>query len=149
MSSGLTIQEQRDNAAATIAALEAAAAIGSAQSIPYLFQVQDFGAGDAAEVIRGPAGLTGRIVSFTVYNITEIFEDGTARLDVGDGSDQNGYAFSGALGTEGTGGSVSPAISPGVLDNSLPPDTDVTLTFVAPSGSPTGIADALVVINWS
>jgi hypothetical protein len=166
MSNLITEQEQRENIAAALAeqalqtaelvlqtaALEAAAGIGSAESASYLFQVVDFGGANTVEVIEGPAGKTGRVVSFTVYNITEIFHGDTtqARLDVGDGADANGYAFSTDVPAEqATATSVSPVVSAGVLGNSLPGATPITLTFVSTVGTPTGISDALVVINWS
>jgi hypothetical protein len=124
---------------------------GAAFTETYLFQAQDFGAGDAAEVIQGPSGKTGIVRAVTVFNVSEAFTIVTtsARVDVGDGSDANGYAFSNDIPAVAIAGSHSPAISAGVLGNELPGGAAVTLTFVAPTGgTPAGIADVQVTITW-
>jgi hypothetical protein len=134
-----------------IDALEQISGSGLAYDATYLFQAQDYGAGDIAEVIRGPVGRRGTVISAVVFNVTEVFNSVTtaARLDVGDGSDQDGYALSSDYADVAVAGSGAVLFSAGALGNDLPGDTEITLTMVAPTGgTPTGIADTAVVISW-
>ena len=120
-------------------------------SVSYRFEAIDFGAGDSTEVIAPPAGKVGVVVGVTLVNVTEAFTTDTtpARVDVGTSGDADEYAISGGFGTTGVGASVSPALTDGVSANLLPPDTDVQLTFVAPTGGvPAGVADCIVTIVY-
>jgi len=135
-----------------IDALETMAGDGrGAYTETYLFQAQDFGAGNATEVIRGPAGKTGVVRSVSLFNVTEAFNSVTtsARVDIGDGSDADGYARTNDFSDLAVGAAESHTVIEGVLGNELPGNTNITLTFVAPTGgTPTGIADVQVAVTW-
>ena len=128
----------------------------------YYFSAVDFGATDTTQVIAAPlAGrddamgtpptARGRVRGYTVYNVSEIFAGSTsgAGVTVGDGTTANLY-FEDNLGLNGT----AVAASVYVVDNGDAVDIpagatgDITVTFVAGVGTPTGIADVLVDIEW-
>lgn len=132
-------------------ALEALSGSGSAYDETYLFQAVDLGAGNVAEVIRGPAGKVGTVRAVSVFNVTEAYNSVTtsARVDVGNGSDADYYAKSNDFSDLAIAAAESPGIVAGVGGNSLPGDTAITLTLVGPTGgTPTGISDVQVVITW-
>lgn len=118
----------------------------------YLFQAQDFGNGDAVEVIQGPANKTGVVRSITLFNVTEVFNEVTtpARVDTGTVADPNGYTAGASLGSLAVAASLAQLPSAGVLGNAIVGDTVIQLSFIAPTGgTPTGIADVQVTIQWS
>lgn len=134
-----------------IDAVEQLSGAGAAYTETYLFQAQDFGAGNATEVIRGPAGKTGHVRAVSIFNVTEAFNSVTtaAAVQVGDGSDADGYAYTADISDLAIGAAESPILNEGVLGNELPGGTNITLTFVAPTGgTPTGISDVQVVVTW-
>ena len=134
----------------------------------YTFANVDFGASDTTEVIAAPLvgrstaygalpNARGRVKGFHVFNVTEIFAGTTtqAGVHVGDGTDADAYFASdtslagGALNTLAVGKAQYVADSgSGVADIPASLATDLTITFVAGTGTPTGIADVTVEIEW-
>ena len=130
----------------------------------YYFAGVDFGATDSTQVIAAPLtgrsskdglageGARGRVRGYTVYNVTETFAGSTtdAGITVGDGTTANLY-FEDNLELDET---VTPGDSVYVVDNGDAVDipggatTPLTVTFVAATGTPTGIADVLLDIEW-
>lgn len=129
----------------------------------YQFSGVDFGASDSTQVIAAPLsgrssndGLSGlpargRVRGYTILNVTEIFAGSTtaAGITVGDGTTANLYFEDDLpLATNAVGSSVY------VIDNGdavdIPGDAagDLTVTFVAATGTPTGIADVILDIEW-
>ena len=133
----------------------------------YTFAGVDFGATDVAEVIAAPlAGRNteygvpptarGRVKGFHLFNVSEIFA-GTltmAGVDVGDGTTQGLY-FSSDQSLAGQTNTLAVDAALYVLDDGtgavdIPAEAtgDITITFVAGTGTPTGIADVTVDIEW-
>lgn len=128
----------------------------------YHFAGIDFGAGaDITRVIAVPlsgkstvapgVGKRGRVKGATIHNITENFVGSTldGGVQVGDGSDADKYFDSGRVLDENvdTGESVY------LLDDGAQVDieggrTTITVTFQVTTGSPTGIADVTLDIDW-
>jgi len=129
----------------------------------YYFAAVDFGGSNVTHVIAAPLvgrndlmgtppTARGRVKGYTVFNATEVFAGSTsgAGVKVGDGTTPGLY-FADNLGLNGTavGASVY------VIDNGagavdIPADAtgDITVTIVASVGTPTGIADVLLDIEW-
>lgn len=117
-------------------------------SVTYVFPTKDWGAA-FTEVINTPAGFRGVVKSIVIYDVTEIFSavGSDAFVEIGDGSDADGFAFSAGLGVTGVAASAAPAVSQGVL-GAIPSADVVTVTGV-PAGTPgTGIATLAVTINY-
>lgn len=130
--------------------VEAIGGIGP-YDVTYLFQAQDFGAGDATEIIQGPANTTGIVRSTSLYNVTEVFNEVTtpARVDVGTAADPDGYVVGATLGSLGVAEAVAQEPAAGALGNSIAGAGDIQISFIAPTGgTPTGIADVAVTIQW-
>jgi len=115
----------------------------------------DFGAaaGDATEVIQGPAGKYGRVKRAHVYNVTETFVGTTSggQILVGDGSDANAYFDSGITLLAGSSPAVAAAadVPDTVASIEIPADQAITVTLKeCVGGTITGIADVSVTIEW-
>jgi hypothetical protein len=118
-------------------------------------QVDFGGASSVTRVIAVPLdvngiGMRGKVLGARVHNITENFAGTTdAGVQVGDGSDADKYFDSGLVLDENvdTGESVY------LLDDGAQVDIEggratVTVTFVAATGTPTGIADVDINVAW-
>ena len=133
----------------------------------YTFAAVDFGATDTTEVIAQPLTgrdtsmgvpptARGRVKGFSVQNVSEIFAGTTtqAGLAVGDGTTEDLYFASDVSLANGTLNGVAVDKAQYVLNLSdgedIPAEAtgDLTLTFVAGTGTPTGIADVTVDIEW-
>ncbi len=129
--------------------------------LQYLFEGVDFGAGDSTETIEAPdAGdvsgaqeRSGRVVAVLISGVTEAFTQTTTAgaVQVGDGSDADAYFDTGL--NLGSGLTIDESVKYFPDDGSqsdIPLDADdVTVTFVAPTGgTPAGIGDVTVVIDW-
>ncbi len=134
----------------------------------YTFTAVDFGASDVAEVIAAPLvgrdtamgappKARGRVKGFHIFNVTEIFAGTTlqAGLEVGDGVDPDKYFKSDTSQAGGALNGLAVAKARYVLDSGSGVEdigaddaTDLTLTFKAATGTPTGIADITVDIEW-
>ena len=134
----------------------------------YTFAAIDFGASDVLEVIAAPKTgrntlfgvqpkARGRVKGFHVFNVTEIFAGTTlqAGVEVGDGTDPDKYFKSdtsqagGVLNTLGVGKADYVLDSGSGVSDIGPDDTgDLTITFKAATGTPTGSADVTVDIEW-
>jgi hypothetical protein len=134
----------------------------------YTFAAKDFGAADTTEVIPHPlAGrdsyygaapkMRGRVKGFGLFNVTEIFAGTTlmAGVEVGDGTDPDKYFKSETSQAKGTtnGLAVGKALyvldsGSGVSDIGADDTGDLTITFKGATGTPTGIADVTVDIEW-
>jgi hypothetical protein len=133
----------------------------------YTFAAVDFGASDVTEVIAAPlAGRDseygalptqrGRVRGFHLFNVSEIFAGTTlmAGLEVGDGTDPDLYfasdtdVLSGATNTLAVDAALYVVDAGNAVD--IPGDAvgDITLTMKAGTGTPTGIADITVEIEW-
>lgn len=125
----------------------------------YDFEDIDFGTGsDIVHTIQVPVdgasvGRSGRVAAVIVSNVTEDFAGSTsdAGIQVGDGTDADKYYDTGLVLDE-----TVDVADLAVLD--LPDDgakvdieynrSTVSVTFVSAVGTPTGIADVSVVIEW-
>lgn len=135
----------------------------------YTFAAVDFGATDTTEVIAQPLTgrdtkygvpptARGRVRGFSVQNVTEIFAGTTtqAGVAVGDGTTEDLYFASdvtlanGTMNTTPVGGALYVNNADSALSVDIPAEAtgDLTITFVAGTGTPTGIADVTVDIEW-
>jgi len=115
----------------------------------YSFGAIDFGAGGDVTSIQGPAGKAGRLVEIMVA-ATETFTATTTQADVqvGTGADPDANALF-QLGTLADTNSVSAYGTSSIIDADIAADTQVEVTFTAPTGgTPAGIADVTIVIDW-
>ena len=128
----------------------------------YRFPAVDFGGSDVTHVIAAPlAGrdnefgtpptARGRVRGYTVYESTEIFAGSTTGggMTVGDGTTANLY-FEDDLPLNGlaVGGSQYVIDNGDAVDIPAEATGDITITFVASTGTPTGIADVIVDVEW-
>lgn len=132
------------------------------------FAAVDFGGGtDVTRVIACPTHpnkqsqatggiatqnqLGGRVIGALVHNITEVFAGSTldAGVQVGDGSDADKYFDSGRVLDEevDTGESVWLEDDGAAVDIETERDS-ITVTFQVATGTPTGIADVELLIDW-
>lgn len=120
----------------------------------YGFGIHDFGAASESLSIKGPKGKAGRLIAIHA-SATETFNavSTSARIDVGTAADTDAYA-SFVLGTLADTDSAS--TDDGVTDTDaiisaeIPADTQVEVTFVAPTGgTPAGMAAVNIIIDWA
>ncbi len=129
----------------------------------YTFRGVDFGAGaNIVHTIQVPEenpaasssqGRSGRVMSVVISNVSEDFAGSTtdAGVQVGDGSDADKYFASGLVLNETvdiTDNAVLELADSGSAVAIELGRTTVTVTFVVSVGTPTGTADATVVIAW-
>jgi len=127
----------------------------------YTFAATDFGASDATEVIAVPTdgpnsttpgqGLRGRVMGVTIMEVTEDFAGSStdAGVQVGDGSDADAYYDSGLVLDETVDIGESVYLKDDGAQIDIPAgESSVTVTFVAATGTPTGIATAVVHVLW-
>lgn len=120
----------------------------------YVFPNVDFGAGDSAQSFQGPKGKTGRLIDIH-YSVTETFNSVTtdANTQIGTAADPDAYALfvqGDAAATDsvcGTDGTTDPDW---LIDENIPADTQVEVTFTAPTGgTPAGIATVSITVDWA
>lgn len=119
--------------------------------IRHQFPSHDFGAGAGAGSLKGPPGMKGRIVDIGLSHITETFTNTTtpAYVRVGTTGDADAYAqldcgVAAATDTYNTQNDTDAIIEP-----DLPADTQIEVTFVAPTGgTPAGIGEPYVDVAW-
>lgn len=125
--------------------------------LSYLFKAVDFGATAVPQTIqvpqRGTQGRAGRVVGVILSDVSEDFAGSTsdAGVQVGDGSDADKYFNSGTPLDEAV--DVADNATLFLTDNGSAVDIElgrstVTMTPVSSVGTPTGIADVTVVIDW-
>lgn len=110
----------------------------------------DFGAGGDSISVTGPAGATGVLRHIGVSCVGETFTNVTtgALVQVGTAADVDAYAEL-DVGALADTNSVA-AADTDFTDRSLPADTPVEVTFVAPTGgTPAGIGNVEIVIDWN
>lgn len=123
------------------------------------FTAHDFGAGDGTINIVGPAGANGKLMDYGVQNTTEVFNAVTtaATIAVGTAADPDAYGEEFSLGTTATASgltvrsstSVKSAIDAIIVDQNIPADTALRMTLTGPTGgTPTGIGQPFIVIDW-
>lgn len=128
----------------------------------YVFAGHDFGTGtDIVDTIAvpldGPSTVTpgqgrgGKVVGVTVYNVTEVFAGSTldAGVQVGDGATDGLYYDTGLALDE----SVDLLESVWLADTGSKVDipageTTLTITFQSATGTPTGIANVALEVQW-
>jgi len=117
----------------------------------------DFGGADEAFIIQTHGSKRGKVIEILIYDITENFAGTTkARVDVGDGTDANGFAFTDdfvdAEMTTTVGAkhlsTADGSISPGVLGDIIEAGDMVTFTCVAGVTAPTGIGRVAVTLFY-
>jgi hypothetical protein len=133
--------------------------------VTYSFPAVNFGS-NTTRYIKGPAGKVGKIVEMLVCPTTS-FTGTTAagRLQLGDGVTATKYADL-ALGAAGAGpaagapvratdvtkvgsGAALKGQDPNVLPFTfIPADQIITVTNLAPTGTPAGVADETITIEW-
>jgi hypothetical protein len=116
----------------------------------YSFGAIDFGAGGDAIVITGPSGKQGTIKEVLV-SATEAFTNDTTEGAVNIGSAAAGAQYVAmGLGTlaDGADQRMTDTAADLVLE-AVPADTDIHVTFVAPTGgTPGGIGFVQIMIEW-
>jgi hypothetical protein len=120
----------------------------------YSFGIHDFGAGSESLSITGPKGKTGTLVAIHAA-ATETFNAVTtaANIQVGTAADPDAYALFN-LGTLADTDSASTddgtTDTDAIISASIPADTQVEVTFTAPTGgTPAGMAAVTVIIDWA
>lgn len=134
------------------------------ERISYSFNAVSFAA-NSARYLRGPAGKIGVVKEVQSAATTSFVGTTSAgRVQVGDGVTATKYVDL-ALGAAGAGpaaGTVtratdvtkvgSGAALKGQDPNALPfayvPDAVATVNFIAPVGTPAGVADVTIVVDW-
>lgn len=119
-------------------------------TVTFAFGAHDFGAGAGALSFKLPKGKRGRLVDVGVFNITEAFTNTTtpAYVRVGTASDADAYAQldCGTAAISDTRNTVDDTDA--IIDADLPADTQIEVTFAAPTGgTPAGIGEAYVVVE--
>lgn len=125
----------------------------------YHFDDIDFGTGtDIVHTIQvpqdgGSQGRSGRVVDVIISDVSENFAGSTsdAGVQVGDGSDADKYYDTGLVLDETV--DVADLATLSLADDGSKVDIEynrstITVTFVSAVGSPTGIADVTVVVEW-
>lgn len=122
------------------------------QRITYNYSGIDFGAGDKAASFQGPAGLAGKLREVILPNVTEVFNSVTTegQIKIGTASNDDAYALVNLGDLAATDTFVtSQDDTDGIILDTIPADTQVEVVFVAPTGgTPTGIADVQIVVDW-
>jgi len=131
-------------------------AIRHIDELPYAASyasTMDFGAADSF-VFATPAGRRGKVIEVALFDVTETFNSVTtaARVEIGDGTDADGFAFTDDF-ADGTAGQVftsyDDTITAGVLGDIIEGGDQVTVTCVAPiGGTPTGIGQLAVTVLY-
>ena len=118
--------------------------------ITYSFGEHDFGAAGESLSIKGPSGFAGELVGVQV-NATETFTAATTsgKVQVGTAADVDAYAEL-DLSTTADTNTVSEATdTDAIIEASIPADTQVEVTLVAPTGgTPAGKGFVHITINW-
>lgn len=121
-------------------------------SITYNYSGIDFGAGDKAASFQGPKGMAGRLREVVLPNVTEVFNSVTTegQIKIGTASNDDAYALVNLGDLAATDTFVtSQDDTDGIIDANIPADTQVEVAFIAPTGgTPTGIADVQIVVDW-
>ena len=116
----------------------------------YSFGEIDFGAGGDALVVTGPSGKQGSVKEILV-SATETFTNTTTEAIVELGSSAGGAQYVNmGLGTlaDGADQRMTDTAADLVLE-ALPADTDIHVTFNAPTGgTPAGKAHVHVMVEW-
>lgn len=119
-------------------------------TITYSYGNYDFGTATEVTSLKGPSGKRGELREIIVC-ATETFTATTTDADVqvGTAADPNAYAEL-TLGTlADTDSLTATATSGAIIEASIPADTQVEVTFTAPTGgTPAGMADVHIVIDW-
>jgi hypothetical protein len=133
-------------------------AIRYIETLPYFVtygeEAVDFGAGDSTTILATPAQFRGKVISVDSYNNSETFNSVTlaASVEIGDGTDQDGFAFTAdfADGTDAQHFSgADGTITAGALGEIIQPADQVTITYVAPTGgTPTGISNVATTLLY-
>jgi hypothetical protein len=136
------------------------------ERISYDFNGVAIGAGTVTRVIKGPKGKRGRLADIIATPSTSMVGTTTpGKVQLGDGVTANLYAdlFLGTAGAPAQAGApvVASAVTtigstaalkgqdPTVLPwTFLPADTALTITFLQPVGTPAGVIDADIIIEW-
>jgi hypothetical protein len=120
------------------------------KTISYNLGVIDYGAGTVARKIKGPSGMTGRIVDAHL-DVSETFNSVTtsALLTAGTSTDADAFLNldigDAAVDTVMTATEQTGAL----IEANIPADTLVYVAGVAPTGgTPAGIANTMIVIDW-
>lgn len=120
------------------------------KTLVFKFPSHDFGGGAGAASFKLPPGMKGRIVDVGVTDVTEAFTNTTTPgyVRVGTASDADAYAQldCGTVAATDTRNTVDDTDA--IIDADLPADTQIEVTFVAPTGgTPAGIGCAFVVVD--
>jgi hypothetical protein len=128
---------------------------------PYYFPAVVFSAGNATQKIpvpklrsvgvTGTGGLAGKVLSVELQRVTVSFAGTTsdAAVQVGDGTTATKYFNTGLVIDESlTATNVREFEDSGSAVDIESGRTTVTVTFIAPVGTPGGTADVTVVIAW-
>jgi len=129
----------------------------------YTFRGVDFGAGaNIVHTIQVPVenpaaessqGRSGRVLSVVINNVSEDFAGSTtdAGVQVGDGTTAGKYFSSGLVLDETVDITDNATLELEDSGSAVPIEvgrSTVTVTFLVSTGTPTGTADATVVIAW-
>jgi hypothetical protein len=120
----------------------------------YTFANVDFGAGDSAQSFQGPKGKAGRLISIHL-SATETFNSVTtdANIQVGTAADPDAYALfvpGDVAATDSVCSDDGVTDTDAIINAEIPADTQVEMTFTAPTGgTPAGIGSVTVIVDWA
>lgn len=127
----------------------------------YSFGVFDFGgAADETFSIKGPKGKKGRLYDYGVYGCIEVMNGGTItpKISVGTTSDPDAYGdelvLHGLADNDATSirmlySEQDAGFSTAMVNRNIPADTELYVTCIVATGSPTGQAVPFVIIDWA
>ena len=118
--------------------------------LPLAFGNHDFGAGGEAFTFRGPSGKQGTLKEIEV-NATELFTATTAEGSIELGSSASGAQYADfGLGTTADGATARMTdTAADLVLAALPADTDIHVTYTAPTGgTPGGKGYVEVMVEW-
>jgi len=113
----------------------------------------DFGAGDEAFILNTPSSLRAKPLEVSVYKVSETFSTTTleASVEIGDGSDQDEFAYTDDFGAMAAATPQNFSAHGGNLNigdtEIIQPDDLVTVTCVAPTGG-TPAGRAMVAVTF-
>jgi len=120
-------------------------------TITYSFGEFDFGNGSESLSVKGLSGKRGVLKDICVSASETFTADTTpAYVEVGTASDPDAFAKLSIATTADTNAITASETSGAIIDSIIPVDTQVEVTFVAPTGgTPAGKGYVSITIDWS
>lgn len=125
-----------------------AGASAASFNVTYIFPLENWDT-TWTQVFNSPAAKRGRVVAVDLYDVTETFQNtgSDARIDIGDGTDANAFAFTDGFGTLASTVAFNAVVTQGVTEIITIGDI-VTVTGVTAGTPGNGIATAAVTVEY-